>query len=242
MSQHFRIIVVCIHLIVFDYSLAQELDAERLIELNEQVIRLEEQNNILSESQRELRQVYMWALGFSGTFLLAFLGVNIYFTRTKYQEDRAANLRHIEDNLKLRTEELGNKFEVFEKNTIEEIENFNKKFESLTNNKIKDSSAAIRNLIDALDYRLSDLEVEVTEMKGTDANTITACFEFIERLKTRSGYDWRIITLLEKVENLIDNGCKISSFEKGDYITILDKLPANCKGIASRVKGKVETS
>ena len=65
--------------------------------LKENIIRLEEQNKILLSTNSDIRSSYYWALSFCATFLILFLGVNIYFFRNRFNEDKEFLLNKIDD-------------------------------------------------------------------------------------------------------------------------------------------------
>lgn len=69
-------------------KIEQEQSKAEITLLKENFRILEAQNEILRGSAHDIQLMYLSALGFSATFLITFLGVNVYFSRTKFEEER----------------------------------------------------------------------------------------------------------------------------------------------------------
>ncbi|MEW4341623.1 hypothetical protein AB1J03_09740 [Vibrio diabolicus] len=94
---------IVLFLLFLGFSLPAYADEAVLEELNIQNIELSAQNQELKRSIATNQSIYFGALGFSGAFLIAFLGVNIYFSKTRADEDRAKIEAVLDERLKQAT-------------------------------------------------------------------------------------------------------------------------------------------
>ncbi|WP_412495486.1 hypothetical protein BCV29_16900 [Vibrio cyclitrophicus] len=97
------------------------------VELLQDKIRLlEAQNEILLSSTSDIQFMYLAALAFAATFLLAFLGVNVYFNKSKYEEERKLLESLYESNVKdlanLNESEIQNKLTNIKNDLHESLE------------------------------------------------------------------------------------------------------------------------
>ncbi|MCJ8283404.1 MAG: hypothetical protein MJK14_27365 [Rivularia sp. ALOHA_DT_140] len=105
---------------LLSFAIAQEkssLPNANIKELKVMNIQLIEQNKILKKSIDTTQSIYFSALGFAATFLIAFLGVNVYFSKSRADEQRRLHESRIDtkfskleatnkENIELKVKEL----------------------------------------------------------------------------------------------------------------------------------------
>ena len=205
--------------------------------LKENIIRLEEQNKILLSTTSDMRSSYHWALGFCATFLILFLGVNIYFFRNRFNEDKEFLLNKIED-----------KFKGAESSNLDlikaEMSKFDKKLETSFKQKAnelsknyKASVASNLNKIQYLSVQVKDLELENTKANGCKPNILTGYFHLAEEThKLGSGFDWQLSECLVEARKLLDEGVEIESMEYPEVTTFLNSLPSQFNDVVEAIR------
>jgi hypothetical protein len=205
--------------------------------LKENIIRLEEQNKILLSTNSDIRSSYYWALSFCATFLILFLGVNIYFFRNRFNEDKEFLLNKIDD-----------KFTGAESNNLElikaEMTKFDKKLDtsfkktaSELSKNYKSSVASNLNKIQWLSVQVKELELKNTKLGGYKPNILTGYFHLAEEThKLGSGYDWQLSECLVEARKLLDEGVEIDSTEYPEVTTFLNSLPRQFHDVVETIR------
>ncbi|RLC96171.1 MAG: hypothetical protein DRI46_14065 [Chloroflexi bacterium] len=206
--------------------------------LKEKNIRLEEQNKILIHTSTELRNSYYWALGFSATFLLLFLGVNIYFFRNRYNEDKEYLLKHVDSKLHEGANEMRNY-------VSKQLHNLESRLEKVSVKAVKQSindiNAKINNLHSIIGMNKIDiieLEIEQTKLSGVQANVLRSYVDIIQELRKldNCGWDWKISDYLSEVCELLKEGVKFNSSELPEVSSLLNGLPNQFDDIVYKIR------
>ena len=133
---------------------------EQIKELSEQNIRLQEQSKMLKSSIDNYNNIIFSSLGFAGTFLIAFLGVNIYFMKNRADEDK----KNIEQMIKEKNKESLMKLSKFiTKEINKNIGNLENKISSQTasiSSQVKTEFDSIDRKIKHIHYNLAVNEYE----------------------------------------------------------------------------------
>lgn len=226
-------------------GLKEQKNSETTISLiKEKNIRLEEQNKILISSSSELRTSYYWSLGFAATFLLLFLGVNIYFFRNRYNEDKEYLLNHID--LKLNEGAIQTREEIT--NQFIELE---KKLGDMAVEKVKQSISSMNSRINSIHEHtqentiaILDLEVEHLIRYGCDANLITGYFRLAQEIKKLKSphWDWKMSGCLENIGKLLEKNIEFDSGELPDVSSFLNGLPEQFDDAVFKIKNRLRSA
>ncbi|MGD6734890.1 hypothetical protein ACP5PY_00340 [Photobacterium leiognathi subsp. mandapamensis] len=232
------VIYLCLQVVSFQAIAQTESESTQAIsDLRVQIIRLEEQNKILITSNNDIRSSYYWALGFSATFLILFLGVNIYFFRNRFDEDKEFLLNSIKD-----------KFNLIEKNNQQVIASemavFDAKLEMTFKTKSEQLTKYYDSSVSSNSTAIQRLLIEVTELKlknvisdGCKPNILTGYLALAkETLKLGSSYDWKTSECLSKAKELMDEGVKIEPMELPELITFINSLPEQFSGVSEEIR------
>lgn len=219
---------------------AEEVKKAEIIvtELKEYTIRLEEQNKILLSANIDIRNSYYWALGFCATFLILFLGVNIYFFRNRFDEDKEFLINKI--NVKAKQIEIDNKNLI--DNEIIKLDNkleasFKQKASELTKT-YKSTVSLNRNEIQRLRVDITELELENTKAGGCNPNILTKYLKLAEETQKLEDkhYYWKISRCLLEIKKLLDEGVKIDSMDYTETITFLSSLPNEFDDVVKEIR------
>lgn len=217
-----------------------------------QIELLKEKNNDLLNYQNNLTETLHWALGFGATFLILFLGINIYFLKTRYNEDKENILKHIEDNINLRSKELedhiGKKYLEFENkwsDVVKNVEDISSKIFDSKINTVKGSLSSLHKQIQNLRINIYDVDRKVLEIDAPKDTLLRTIFDQTKLLKEINDYSywgWKISVNLGLIEKLISEGAKFDSFDLPDVTKLLDSLPSEYKDAIHRVREKIHSS
>ncbi|UPR30023.1 hypothetical protein IS519_01710 [Vibrio crassostreae] len=217
-------------------SSATITDKKVTIELLQDKIRLlEVQNEILASSTSDIQFMYLAALAFAATFLIAFLGVNVYFTKSKYEEER----RSLESLFKSNVKELSNlnKTEIQQK--LEEIQ-------TDLNESLVSSNERTNSRIDLLkrslgheklnrEFDLCKVEIKCTDIKATKARLYIRAALLANEL----GRDSTVADQLISLNELMNEGAKIGSLSVSDAIKNLRSLPNHHEQLVEKLERKI---
>ncbi|MFA0207659.1 hypothetical protein AB4536_12195 [Vibrio cyclitrophicus] len=203
--------------------------------LQEKIRLLEAQNEILLSSTNDIQFMYLAALAFAATFLLAFLGVNVYFTKSKYEEERRLLESLFESNVKdlanLNKNDIKNKLEKIKADLNESVEgsigkvNFRIDFfeKSLEKEKLN------------REYDSCNLEIKCTTVKATKARLyIRAAI-----LSNKLGWDSSLADHLVSLSEVLNDGTKIGSHSISEAIKDLRSLPGHHKKLIEQIETKI---
>jgi len=181
---------------------------------------LKQQNEIIKQTSSEIRNSYYWALGFTGTFLVLFLGINTFLFRNKVKEDKEFLNNYVEniilketnilkdDNIKILND-------IKEQNLIES----NKLIDSLNikiNEAIKPVLASISLLKQTtlcLEIKVLDNDIEINKASEGYYTILMNSKRIIEIIISNklTLHDWRIAHSLENIENVLKTEYKIDT-------------------------------
>ncbi|WP_166370887.1 hypothetical protein [Psychromonas sp. SA13A] len=216
-------------------KLANQTKMELLYESN---IRLMEQNRILQSTASDLRSTYHWALGFSATFLLLFLGVNIYFFRNRYNEEKEYLLMHIDDSIEIKKTEIDTSLA----NKLSEVES---KLENKVSSQIEFSLAKVLQKIKLNANDIQLCKVEALKLKlintnnsGVKENILSENFRLAVEIRMLSGksWDWDVSNVLENINALLLEGTKFDPMEMPEVSTFLNNLPAQFTDQVTKIR------
>lgn len=203
---------------------------------------LELQNKILQEnlkstkeSSKEIHSIYMWALGFSATFLITFLGVNIYFLNSKSKDE----IEKIIAKMKSLNEDSKKDIE----NHIKELFESNKddilSIQKNTASNLKEKIAVLQDEQREIKLDALDIELELIEIKGVKATALSRHLELISFVIESYGeelYDWKITRSLAKIIELQNQGANFSIHDVAKVNKTLAKLPHQHQGLVAKIK------
>tara|TARA_R110001606_G_scaffold382655_1_gene544550 strand:- start:131 stop:775 length:645 start_codon:yes stop_codon:yes gene_type:complete len=190
-------------------------------QLQEANIRLEEQNKILSESVSEFRVYLFSSLGFSATFLIVFLGVNIYFLRNRYTEDKVMLLQTIENKINQFEGKSLDRYEVAKKQQKEEI---SREIDQ------KSKKLEIENI-----YRRIDITCLQLKLEENLSICLSKYFKLAEDYNLLN-WEMQLSDSLHQIIKLLNQGGEYDSSEYPEVYTFLDKLPVNFSTQAKKIK------
>ncbi len=213
----------------------QAIDEQHLELLKKSNSKLEIQNEILRGSANDIQLMYFAALGFSSTFLLAFLGVNVYFSRTKFEEERKSleslyNVKLAEVSLKL------------EESTNEKFTEINQDIEELVNSRVKSLQKKIDLQDEAIKNEKLRMKLVVCELESqiiTTESTLVRKYIEIAVLANQSDRDWMVGEYLLKADDLISKGVKIGSMTLSKNITMLRSLPEHHEKLINKIESNL---
>ncbi|MBA5764678.1 hypothetical protein H2O73_20150 [Vibrio sp. 404] len=206
------------------------------VELLQEKIRvLEIQNEILSSTSSDIQMMYFAALAFAATFLIAFLGVNIYFTRSKFEEERK-----LLENL---FEAKGKELSVFTQAEIEEhLVNIKSELRQDFEQSIKSLEAGISRQKERLteevlerEYQHLKLEIACTDVEATKARLHIALCVAANKLDR----DTQIANNLIQLNELLSKGAQINSLSVSRAIKDLRTLPGHHAKLVEQVENKI---
>ncbi|MBQ4859319.1 hypothetical protein [Pseudoalteromonas sp. MMG007] len=213
-------------------------------DLKVKIIKLEEQNKILKSSSSDLRNSYYWALGFSATFLLVFLGINLYSANRRF-DDEKKNFETMLNN-KIENEVLTINKIIEEhhlqnigiiKNEIHEIENKNNEFNKLITERLLEVDDSTKAKYEELNKKIlvnnESIKTESNKLEEYTNNKIRSAkidIEFIN-LKISEILDVKRNTIAQaiKLSKLCNEDNKLNANNNNDWLItkcldIIDKI------------------
>jgi len=212
-----------------------------LSEIEVSNIRLEEQNKLLKSTLSEMRSSYYWSLSFASTFLLLFLGVNVYFFRNRYNDDKDYLLKHINEEtskLSRNTSELiETKFSELKEKIDHHVEEKLKTISSSLDGKI----SSLKNDIQISRVEIIELSIENTKRTGVEGNVLSEYFKLAQESRKLSGphWDWQVSESLEEIYKLLCDGAEFDSTELPDVSKFLNTLPDQFSDGVHKVRNKL---
>ncbi|HHF3262345.1 TPA: hypothetical protein ACPJ11_004666 [Vibrio diabolicus] len=227
---------IVLFLLFLGFSLPAYADEAVLEELNIQNIELSAQNQELKRSIATNQSIYFGALGFSGAFLIAFLGVNIYFSKTRADEDRAKIEAVLDERLKQAT--LKMKSELIDdlnklKNENEQlISSHKREIISLTDLKFNEALSTRQYL----DYRITVIEFDL--LPDNSPNKLSSAIKVIKKSEL-IGWEWKTASMLSKIEEYINSGMSFHATEISDVMKSLSTIKEPNKSLAQHIEKKI---
>lgn len=213
-------------------------------DLKIKIIKLEEQNKILKSSSSDLRNSYYWALGFSATFLLVFLGINLYSANRRF-DDEKNNFEKMLNN-KIANEILTINKIIEEhhfqntgiiKNEIHKIESKNDEFNKLITEKLSEfndlNKAKYKELNKKILVNNESIKTETDKLKEYTDNNIRSAKIDIEfnnlKISEIENVERNTITQAIKLSKLCNEDNKLNASNNKDWLItkcldIIDKI------------------
>lgn len=228
------------------------------------IARLEEQNKILLNTTNDLRNSYYWALGYSATFLLIFLGLNIYSSNRRF-DDEKINLEKIMENkveeelLNLNKENEKSKSLILNelRSTLEQRKvETEEKLSELTNlikeqklgseRRIKEISLSHKKEVLSAEIERKELEFKIFILKDIKSTTVRIAAEIcslsqdLNKLQNGNYQNWRIGKYLSEIEKLINQTVKNDRHTVQEVVNIMPKLDSEFEVYKSRILEKLK--
>lgn len=205
---------------------------EQIKELSEQNIRLQEQSKMLKSSIDNYNNIIFSSLGFAGTFLIAFLGVNIYFMKNRADEDK----KNIEQIIKEKNKESLMKLSKFiTKEINKNIGNLENKISSQT----ASISSQVKTEFDSIDRKIKhihyNLAVNEYEKEQCSDSKLTSTINIIKHSEV-AGFTWKTSKTLTEMQSLLKSGGKYDPSELPDVFNVLRKISEPNKKLALEVE------
>ena len=203
-----------------------------LEELKVQNIQLIEQNKMLQTSLDKTQNVYFSALGFAATFLIAFLGINVYFSKSRADEDREV----LESFIDKRFAEL----ELAVKEKIQnETQHIEQKVNDLVDVNTKKVAKELKFRITASDSSILGLNLKVAciefDLADCAGNKMSRAINVIEHSEVLER-DWKTADMLTEVRKFLNSGTSFHSTELPEVFRILKSIRESNKQLALKVE------
>lgn len=230
---------IIIGLILFSsvaiYAQSQVDTVQSDFQSNTKIESLQERNKELIGFQDKIIDTIHWSLGFAATFLILFLGINIYFQRNRYNEDKERFLKHIEDTIKVKSLELEKNIDPLIKSVVEK------------------QVASIKSTLKSFDEKFNDSQIEINDLKlevlkiqNAPKDTILSYYFYqakdIKRANNYWKWGWKLAQCFEEMEKLLDNGAKFDSMEYPDVTKFIDSLPNEYSDVVHKFREKFRES
>ena len=211
-----------------------ELTSEEafIVELKEANLRLEEQNKILKTSSVELRDSYYAALSFAATFLILFLGVNVYFFRNRYNEDKKYLQQHVDVTIDTKMTLINDSFIDLESQMEASIKGHITKGVAEQVSPIKQQ---VRSLQSNVKYQSVDLKRIQIEFEKTPSNKIRLLVALAKDYHSLN-WDYQLSDTLVKIRVLLVEGAIFDPSELPDLERFLDLLPKEYNTTLSQIR------
>ncbi|MGC9462329.1 hypothetical protein [Vibrio genomosp. F10] len=218
------------------FAFAQEkssLPNVNIEQLKVQNIQLIEQNKILKASIDNTQNIYFSALGFAAAFLIAFLGVNVYFSKSRADEERKLHESRID--AKFSELELSNK------------ENIDIKVNELVESNTKKIAQGFKSNITALENSIAGIKYDIAHMHfdlASDGNIkLSKAIEVIICSESRGcGFDWKTSGMLTEISELLNSGSSFDSTELSDVFRVLKSIKEPNRNLALEIEKKIISS
>lgn len=207
-----------------------------ILELREANLRLDEQNKMLKSSSSELKNSYYAALSFSATFLVLFLGVNVYFFRSRYGEDKKYLQQHIDVNVDSKMSLVNDSFKSLESQLEVTIKEHIAK--ALTEH-VSPLRSQINLLKSFNKHQSVDIKLLKIKLEETPSNKISLLLSVAQDYKSLN-WDYQLSDTLVKINELLKEGATFDSSElpelegflnslSNEYLTSILKIRDNLK-------------
>ncbi|WP_422767521.1 hypothetical protein ACOX9X_07100 [Photobacterium leiognathi subsp. mandapamensis] len=234
-------------LVLVLFSLHSHAEQEELVEsadrhkraeievLKDNIRVLEAQNEILKSSSKDIQLMYLAALGFSATFLITFLGVNVYFSRTKFEEER----KSLENLYEVKSKEQLMKLEETLHSSINEVK---ESIPTTVSQKIKPLTGSLERYSKKLEKEKLRVDLELiilTIGSTTTESTLVRLYIEAASLANQREQDWRVGDFLLEADQLLSKGAKIGSLSVADTMVTLRTFPKHHEKLVSSIETKL---
>lgn len=207
---------------------------------------LGQQNKDLRDFHEKIANTVYWALGFSAIFLVLFLGINIYFIRNRYNEEKEYLLQHINNAVHLKSNDLEKEQNKIIESIKKEYENTLKSFEismsKIANDSIAPLKKSISNIFKSINaLKIDIIDIEIKFLEKTDGCKDIIIRRYFDLAKEARKYedrywDWEVSQCLEEIEKLLNDGAKFDSGDFPEVTAFLDGLPERFKDSVHKVR------
>jgi len=207
-----------------------------IVELKEANVRLEEQNKMLKASSVELRNSYYSSLAFAATFLIVFLGINIYFFRNRFNEDKNYLLQHIDNEISSKLALTDDFFEKQEQKMVKVIED-------QVSKDITGHIASLNGKIGSLQSENRYLTVDIILLKikneKTPSNKLTLLMSLSKNYHSLK-WDLQLSDTLVEIRDLLEAGASYDSSQLPELARFLDSLPQEFETTIKQVRSRLK--
>jgi len=230
----------------------QIIDEEHrtIAEIREQITLLENKNRLLEEKNRNLLNQMYRALSLAPMFVIAVIGLIIYFTHRRYEKDKFLLMCIIKSEIaKLRAEiesqypDLGMKSKVSLRGESKSLEQSIRDIaDSIVSDAIKPIDERTKSLMGSrilLEIELSVLQAERQMDKGQITSAIR-CWIDVAQKAWSIKWNWRVAFALDRVNYLLNKGAKITlQSSKAELTAFLQSLPPHFEPLVKAIQAKI---
>ncbi|MDS1780660.1 hypothetical protein [Vibrio vulnificus] len=218
-------------------ELSEQSNNEAIIlELREANLRLEEQNKMLKSSSSELKNSYYAALSFSATFLVLFLGINVYFFRSRYSEDKNYLQQHLDVNVDSKMNLVNDAFKALEG----QLESAIKEHVDVA---VAKHTAPLKSQVSSLQSsnRYNSVEIKLLNIKleKIPSNKIRLLLSVAKDYKLLN-WDYQLSETLVEIKDLLKEGATFDSSDLPDIERFLNSLSSEYTTTISQIRTQLK--
>ncbi len=207
-----------------------------ILDLREANLRLEEQNKMLKSSSSELKTSYYAALSFSATFLVLFLGINVYFFRSRYSEDKNYLQQHIDVNVDSKMNLVNDSFKTLEG----QLESAIKEHTAVA---VAQHTAPLKSQISSLQssnrYHSVDIKLLKIKLEETPSNKIRLLLSLAKDYKLLN-WDYQLSETLVDIRELLKEGATFDSSDLPELEGFLNSLSNKYTTTISQIRTQLK--
>jgi len=207
-----------------------------IVELKETNIRLEEQNKMLKSSSAELRNSYYSSLAFAATFLIVFLGINIYFFRNRFNEDKNYLLQHIDTEI---SSKLALTDEFFKKQEQQMGKSIEEQVSKDIANHINSLNGKIRSLQNETKYMSVDIIKLKIKNEKTPSNKLTLLLSLSKNYHSLN-WELQLSDTLVEIRDLLEEGAYFDSSELPELERFFVSLPKEFETTLIQIRSRLK--
>ena len=216
--------------------------------LRVQIARQETLQRPLKEQNQELLNTVRRAIGLAPLFLVAVIGLIIYFTHRRYEKDKLLLMCIIKSEIAKMKSEIESRYSGLEssdglqlksKSLEKTIRNI---AESITSEAIKPIDERTKLLMGSrlmLQMDISTLQAEQHMDKGQLTNAIR-CWIDVAQKAWAVEWNWRVAHALDRINYLLNKGAKITlASSKTELNAFLQSLPPQFEPLVKAIQSKI---
>jgi hypothetical protein len=216
--------------------------------LRVQIAQREAQKLPLEEQNRDLLNTIRRAIGLAPLFLVAVIGLIIYFTHRRYEQDKLLLICVIKSEIAKIKSEIESRYSDLEppdglqlknKSLERSIRNIVK---SITSEAIKPIDERTKILMGSrlmLQMDISTLQAQQHMDKGQLTNAIRCWFDVAQKAWAVE-WNWRVTIALDRINYLLNKGAKITlASSKTELNAFLQSLPPQFEPLVKAIQSKI---
>jgi hypothetical protein len=216
--------------------------------LRVQIARQETLQRPLKEQNQDLLNTVRRAIGLAPVFLVAVIGLIIYFTHRRYEKDKLLLMCIIKSEIAKIKSEIESQYSDLEssdglqlktKSLEQSIRNI---AESITSEAIKPIDERIKSLMESrilLQIELSALQAGRQMDKGQLTSAIRCWFDVAQKAWSIN-WKWRVTIALDRINYLLNKGAKITlTSTKTELGSFLQSLPPHFEPLVKAIQSKI---